>query len=438
MLFNVDAETHLLACLFLEQTLIKEVKLKPEHFYSSKNKIIFIAIKEAEKREMPTDVVTVFTMIPKEHKKEVPVSYLSDLSKSVPTIENYEVYEKLILDSFKLRMAKIIARKIDNDLEVGVIADDAQEVITTMIQKLTKLEEVGYIDDFDLKTSLSKITLEMDKDTKGIDTGYKALNSLTNGWQDGDLIIIGARPSIGKTAFALNLASNAAKDDAIVTLFSLEMAEDILLKRMICAEGRIEGKRMRNPNTLFEERDWERFAGAISVIEPMKLFIYDSSNISVQEIRAKVRSLKRRYPENKHLVIIDYLQLIRGNGGKENRNIEISEISRSLKILARELSIPVITLSQLSRSVEHRQDKRPSMSDLRDSGSLEQDADIVMFMYRDDYYNMNSENKNTIEINIAKQRNGATGRIELTYLKEFNLFLDKFISSNRPALQVIN
>jgi len=244
---------------------------------------------------------------------------------------------------------------------------------------------------------------------------------MTAGFQKSDLIIVAARPSVGKTAFALNIAQNVGvKTKETVAVFSLEMSDKQLAKRLLCSESRVDASRMRTG--YFEDGDWEKMTNGISHLAESNVFLDDTPGLNVYEIRAKCRRLKKEHGLG--MIIIDYLQLIAGRGRGDNRQQEVSEISRMLKQLARELDVPVIALSQLSRGVEQRQDKRPMMSDLRESGSIEQDADIVAFLYRDDYYDKESEKKNIIEIIIAKQRNGPVGTVELVFLKQFNKFVN--------------
>ena len=256
----------------------------------------------------------------------------------------------------------------------------------------------------------------------GIPTGFTELDKMTAGFQRNDLIIVAARPSVGKTAFSLNIAQNVAtKTDENVAIFSLEMGADQLVMRMLCAEGNIDAQRLRTGSLTSD--DWAKLTMAMGSLSNAGIYIDDTPGIKVNEIRAKCRRLKQE--QGLGMILIDYLQLIQGSGKSgENRQQEVSEISRTLKGIARELQVPVIALSQLSRGVESRQDKRPMMSDIRESGSIEQDADIVAFLYREDYYDRETENKNTIEIIIAKQRNGAVGSVELAFVKEFNKFVN--------------
>lgn len=259
-------------------------------------------------------------------------------------------------------------------------------------------------------------------DITGIPTGFNELDKMTAGFQRNDLIIVAARPSVGKTAFALNIAQNVAtKTDENVAIFSLEMGAEQLVMRMLCAEGNINAQNLRTGALTSD--DWQKLTIAMGTLSNSGIYIDDTPGVRVNEIRSKCRRLKQE--TGLGMIVIDYLQLIAGSGrGGENRQQEVSEISRSLKALARELEVPVIALSQLSRSVEQRQDKRPMMSDIRESGSIEQDADIVAFLYREDYYDREGENDGTIEIIIAKQRNGPVGDVKLAFVKEYNKFVN--------------
>lgn len=248
---------------------------------------------------------------------------------------------------------------------------------------------------------------------------------MTSGLQSGDLIIVGARPAMGKTAFVLNVAYHAASSDVAIGIFSLEMGEEQLLKRMISSAGNVDATKMKNPKKLCNIKDWENISKAMGLINDLPLEIYDKANVTMQEIYAKTRKLKRKYPDKKVLIAIDYLQLIVGDPKhRGNRMQEIGEVSRKLKLMARELDVCVIALSQLSRAVESRQDKRPLLSDLRETGQIEQDADLIAFLYREDYYDAETANKNITEIILAKQRNGPVGTVELAFVKEFSKFIN--------------
>lgn len=417
---NREAEQYLLGCVLREGELIKELNVRPEHFYFQDHRKIFEAMKGMEREEEAIDLPSVTLRLLDQMDN---LEYLVELNGSIPSVEPYRTYEKYVMEAWKLRMAELVANKIKSGVE-GSRGDVS--IISDSIQDLLRLEEIGHEEDFDLKELLMEIQEEMDQDIgdlTGIDTGYRDMNQFTSGWQDQDLIIVAARPSVGKTAFALNMAERAANQGVVTSIFSLEMSKKLLMRRILCSVGRIDATKMRNPKRLFGDNDWNKAQMALGIVSRFPLHIYDKPSVTVQDIRAKLRRLKRQFPDKKHICFIDYLTLIKGSGG-ENRVQEVGDITRQLKIIAREFEIPMVVLAQLSRSVEQRQDKRPMMSDLRDSGEIEQHADIIAFLYRDDYYYKDTEQKNIIEIIIAKQRNGATGTVKLAFMKEYNLFLD--------------
>ncbi|WP_099521340.1 replicative DNA helicase [Paenibacillus sp. BIHB 4019] len=357
------------------------------------------------------------------------VSYLSRLSAAVPTAANVGFYTDRVEEMFKRRQAIETMSELS---EQAANSDDFSGFIEKAEVSFSKLSDqaLGSKGMSKIKDVLFKVVDEtehlynnryINKGVIGVRSCFTDLDNMTAGFHDGDLIIIAARPSMGKTALALNIGQNVGiRTGESVAIFSLEMSEGQLVRRMICAEGNIDANRMRTG--LFEGDDWEKITNAVSKLAEADIYIDDTPGITVNEIRSKCRRLKR---EGKlGLILIDYLQLISGNGRGNNRQEEVAHISRTLKQLARELEVPVIALSQLSRGVEQRQDKRPLMSDLRESGSIEQDADIVAFLYRDDYYDKESEKKNIIEIILAKQRNGPIGTVELIFLKNFNKFVN--------------
>ena len=310
-----------------------------------------------------------------------------------------------------------------------LIAEKNEKVIGETITALCELEEKDCVCEFDLKDALVGLYEELHQDTKentGIETGYISLNKMTCGLQEGDFIVLGARPSMGKTAFALNVGLHAAKSGVAVGLFSLEMSSKQLLKRMASCVGEVSGGRLKNPKHRFAMEDWEKVSKAFAEIGELPLEIYDNAGVTVQDIWMQTRKLKRKHGDKKLLVIVDYLQLITGDPKhKGNRFQEISEISRKLKLLARDLNVCVVALSQLSRSVESRQDKRPLLSDLRETGQIEQDADVIMLMYREDYYDKETMQKEMTEIHVAKHRNGPVGSFKLRFLKEFGRFVER-------------
>jgi replicative DNA helicase len=419
---NVEAEQYLIGCLLYEGDLVKEVSLQPEHFHIPKHKDIYQAIKHVEAKDEKVDMLTVLTALGEKTSQIGGIDYLMELQTSIPTVENFQTYEKYVLDAWKLRQSEQLANK----LKLEVAASSETKIITETIQNLSRIEETGFNDDFDLKEVMMQTYEEFETEQEGlsgIDTGFTDLNHMTNGWQDEELIIIGARPSMGKTAFALNTAIRAVMRDTVTVIFSLEMSDKSLLKRIYGAMGNINAIKFRNPRKLFAQDDWQKLTETMGQLSGKPLYIYDKPAVTVQEIRSKLRKLKRKHPNNKFLCVIDYLTLIQGSG-KENRTLEVGEISRNLKIMSRDFKMPIIALSQLSRGVEQRQDKRPMMSDLRDSGSVEQDADVIAFLYRDDYYDAESEKPNVTEIILAKQRNGPIGTVELAFLKEYGKFVN--------------
>lgn len=426
---NKEAEQSVLGAVFLsKEALTTAIEiLRPEDFYKTAHQRIFQTMVDLYEKGEPVDLVTVTADL-SDHKllDEVGgVTYITEIASSVPTAANIEYYAKIVEEKSLLRRLIHTATKIANDGysredDVTEIVADAEKYIMEIGQNRNS---GGFqaIRDVLLETyERIEILSQRRGDITGIPTGYTDLDKMTAGFQRSDLIILAARPSVGKTAFALNVAQNvAARAGETVAIFSLEMGATQLVQRMICAEGNLDASRMRSG--ALEEDDWQKLTMAIGTLAKAPIFIDDTPGVTVQDIRAKCRRLQAE--RGLGMILIDYLQLIQGRGKGDNRQQEVSEISRTLKGIARELNVPVIALSQLSRGVEQRQDKRPMMSDIRESGSIEQDADIVAFLYRDDYYDKESENKNVIEIIIAKQRNGPTGTVELAFLKEFNKFV---------------
>lgn len=428
---NIEAEQAVLGAIFLEPASLITASeiLIPEDFYrASHQKIYSVMLKLADKGE-PVDLVTVTSELADANLLEEigGVSYLSDLANAVPTAANIEYYGRIVEEKSILRRLIRTATTIAQDGysredEVDVLLNEAEKNIMEVSQR-KNAGAFQNIKDVLVQTYDNIELLHTRKgDITGIATGFTELDRMTAGFQRNDLIIVAARPSVGKTAFALNIAQNVAtKTDENVAIFSLEMGADQLVMRMLCAEGNINAQNLRTGNLTPE--DWGKLTMAMGSLSDSGIFIDDTPGIRVSEIRAKCRRLKQE--SGLGMILIDYLQLIQGSGrNKDNRQQEVSEISRTLKSLARELKVPVIALSQLSRGVEQRQDKRPMMSDIRESGSIEQDADIVAFLYRDDYYDKESENKNIIEIIIAKQRNGPVGTVSLAFVKEYNKFVN--------------
>lgn len=415
-----------MGAFFLDERLVKECTLRPEQLHSRQLRQIYTAIRNLDQKGSPIDLVTVMEELGVQSLEWLGgVSYLSQLAGSCPSTANFHFYEKLVKEYDQKRKAIRIADKI-------IEQAGSEEISKTLRDGITELMEVEDSqtdgDNGDITLSMVDLYEECEKDQGdivGIPSGYANLDKLTNGFQESDLMIIGARPSMGKTAFALNLALNASVDDVSV-IFSLEMGKKQLLKRMTGFTGQINSMKLKNPKKEFEDQDWKQFIYSIGKLSRANLRIFDKAGMNVAYIWSKVRKLRREFGEQKRiLVVIDYLQLIEGDPkAKQNRQAEISEISRALKTMARELNVVVIALSQLSRSVESRQDKRPMLSDLRESGQIEQDADLIAFLYRDDYYTRNSQQKNKMEIILAKHRNGPTGTIELGFHKEYGQFFN--------------
>ena len=437
---NNEAEQSVIGAIFLEpQALITAAELLvPEDFYRIAHQKIFDTMISLSDKGQAIDVVTVTEEL--SAKKELEdvggISYLTEIANAVPTAANVMFYARIVEEKALLRRLIRVATSIVED---GYAREDEVEALLSEAEK--KMMEISnrknagdfrHIKDVLVETYDNIELLHTRKgDITGIPTGFRDLDKMTAGFQRNDLIILAARPSVGKTAFALNVAQNVAtKTDENVAIFSLEMGAEQLVMRMLCAEGNIDAQVLRTG--ALEAEDWRKLTMAMGSLSNAGIFIDDSSGIRVNEIRSKCRRLQQEHGLG--MIIIDYLQLISGSGrAGENRQQEVSEISRSLKGLARELKVPVIALSQLSRGVEQRQDKRPMMSDLRESGSIEQDADIVSFLYREDYYDKETENQNIIEIIIAKQRNGPTGTVSLAFAKEYNKFVNIDWSQHQPA-----
>jgi len=429
---NIQAEQAVLGAIFLEPSAIGAAseRLMPEDFYRTSHQRIFQVMLDLSERGEPVDVVTVTAELRNQKLLDEVggLDYISELANSTPTAANIEFYSQIVEEKSLLRRlirsaTKIVSDGYTRDDDVDVILDDAEKAILEVSQR-KRSTAFQSIKDILVETYDNIEMLHNRKgDVTGIPTGFIELDRMTAGFQKNDLIIVAARPSVGKTAFALNIAQNVAtKTNENIAIFSLEMGAQQLVMRMLCAEGNIDAQRLRTGK--LAEEDWQKLTMAMASLSNAGIYIDDTPGIRVNEIRSKCRRLKQE--KGLGMVLIDYLQLIQGSrtGRNENRQQEVSEISRSLKAIARELEVPVIALSQLSRGVESRQDKRPMMSDIRESGSIEQDADIVAFLYRDDYYNKESEKQNIIEIIIAKQRNGPVGTVELAFIKEYNKFVN--------------
>ena len=427
---NIEAEASIISAILIDNDALLDVieTLGPEDFYRTAHQKIYAAMTDLFDKAEPVDLVTLANKLKEKGDLEEVggAGYLARLVDTVPLAVNARHYAKIIHDKASLRRLiekanAIIKRCFEERGEAEDVIDYAESAVFEISEK--KARQSFY--------PISKIilgnieTLEEKQGNRslvtGVPTGFTQLDNMTSGLQNSDLIILAARPSMGKTALALNIARNAAVDANIpVAVFSLEMSKEQLSLRMLCSEARIDSSRLRGG--FFSMEDWHRLTDAAGVLSECPIYIDDSPSLSAMEIRAKARRLKM--DKNIGLIIIDYLQLMQGRSSAERRDLEISEISRGLKALAKELDLPVMALSQLNRMLEQRTDKRPRLSDLRESGALEQDADVVAFIYRDEVYNKEEDNPNrgSAEILLSKQRNGPTGDIFLSFLSSYTRF----------------
>mgnify|MGYP004583073691 FL=1 len=427
---DIDAEQAVLGSMITDKDAVNSAieTLKEDAFYREDNKAIYQAIVNLYSKSEPIDIITLKDELESMDKFEQVggFEYLASLPDKVPTTANVQKYIKIVEEKSILRNLiktanEIIELGYNPTEDVEDIMDGAEKKIFDIMQSKN---QKGYTPIKDvLVESFTKLEelYNRKQHITGVSTGFAELDYKTAGLHGSELILVAARPAMGKTAFALNIATNAAlRGNAPVAIFSLEMSKDQLVNRILCSEAMVDSNKVRTGK--LGEDDWVKLAGAIGPLSEAEMYIDDTPGISVMEIRTKCRKLKME--KNIGLVVIDYLQLVQGNKRTTSREQEISEISRSLKILAKEINVPVIALSQLSRAVEQRPDHRPMLSDLRESGAIEQDADIVMFLYRDDYYNKESEKKDIAEVIIAKQRGGQTGTVELLWMGNYTKFVN--------------
>lgn len=427
---SLDAEESILSAILVDNDTLLEVLeiLSPEDFYRSAHQKIFFAISELFSRNEPVDLVTLTNILREQDRLEEigGAAFLANLVDTVPFAVNAQYYAKIVYDKACLR--RLIEKS--NSIAKRCFEDrgDVDNVIDFAESSIFEISENKIRPAFYPIGKIIEINIDLLEERQGnralvtgVASGFTKLDELTAGFQKSDLIILAGRPGMGKTALALNIAKNAAVDSNIpVAIFSLEMSKEQLSLRMLSSEARIDSSRLRRG--FISQDDWIKITDSAGVLSQAPIFIDDSPNITALEIRAKSRRLKME--KDIGLIIIDYLQLMRSRVSAERRDLEISEISRSLKALAKELNIPVVALSQLNRKLEERSDKRPQLSDLRESGALEQDADIVAFIYRDELYNRdeNNPNKGKAELIVAKQRNGPTGFTILTFLDTYTRF----------------
>jgi replicative DNA helicase len=427
-----DAERAILGSIILDNSLVNQAieLLKPDDFYVRAHQFVFRAMISLSERGGEINPILLGEELRREGVLEQTggVSFISELTYGLPHFTNVAAYAKVVKDKSLMRQLVKVANKITSEAleeedEAQLILDHAEQMIFALADERTRQ---GFSHIKPVADQILEKVQEMAGRSvmlTGCPTGFTDLDRITSGLQPSDLVIIAARPSMGKTAFCLNIAQNAAvRDGRVVGVFSLEMSKESLVMRMLSSEARVDAHRFRNGYLSRDE--WARLAGALGTLADAKIFVDDTPGISVLEMRAKARRLAAEQ-RRLDLIIVDYLQLMSGGGRRmESRQQEVSQISRDLKGLAKELNVPLIALSQLSRAAESRTDHRPQLSDLRESGAIEQDADVVGFIYRDEYYNATEENENKAEIIIAKQRNGPTGTIELAFIKEFTRFED--------------
>ena len=429
---SVEAEEAILGAILENPAALGRVveSLKPDSFYKPAHKIIYEAMLNMFRKNEPIDIVTISEYLRNREELEAAGgrAYINELAINVITTTNIEYYAKIVQEKEIKRAlinagSEIVSMSYETD-DTDNVLDNAQKLIFNIASQKDSSDLVAIQDLVVESYEQIEHRFNNKDELVGVTTGFYDLNALTSGLQKSDLIILAARPSMGKTAFALNLAQNVAlKGKKAVAIFSLEMPKQQLTKRMLCSEAEVDTQRITSGN--IQPKDWEKLVDAMTRLSDAKIYIDDTSGVTATDVKAKCRRLMMEEKEL-GLIIIDYLQLMEGGGNTNDRNQQISQISRALKGLARELDVPIIALSQLSRGVEQRNDKRPMLSDLRDSGAIEQDADIVMFIYRDEYYNRDDvNNKGKAEVIIAKHRNGPVGTVELLFQSSITKFKNK-------------
>jgi replicative DNA helicase len=428
---SVEAEQSVIGGLLLDNRAWEQIadRIIEQDFYRNDHRLIFAAIRTLEEKNQPFDAVTLSQWLEQTQQLDQVggLAYIGRLAKETPSAANITAYADIVRERSVLRQLIAIGTDIANaGFQPG--ERDSRELLEEAEKRVFEIAEQGSrgrggfkeINEL-LKTTVEQIDVlfESGGHITGVPTGFDKFDDMTTGLHAGELIIVAGRPSMGKTTFAMNIAENAAiGHKAPVAVFSMEMPGEQLAMRMISSLGRIDQHHIRTGQ--LTDEDWPRITSAVHMLSQVKMFVDDTPALSPGEIRARARRMKRQHGLG--LIVIDYLQLMQVGGSSENRATEISEISRGLKALAKELSVPVIALSQLNRSLEQRTDKRPIMSDLRESGAIEQDADVIVFIYRDEVYNEDSPQKGTAEIIIAKQRNGPIGKSMLTFLGKYTKF----------------
>ncbi|MDY5576067.1 MAG: replicative DNA helicase [Lachnospiraceae bacterium] len=427
---SIEAEQAVIGSMLMDADAVEAAleTLFPEDFYGRQYGTLFQAMMELNRENKPIDLVTLQDKLREDNVPEelAGMDFIRDILNAVPTSANVKYYAGIVKEKSLMRKLIRTTEEITADCYKGT--ETVEYLMDTTEKKIFQLMQSRGGGDFVpirqvVINALERIEAasKQNGSITGVSTGFIDLDYQTSGMQPSDLILIAARPSMGKTAFVLNMAQHMAfRDNVTTAIFSLEMSKEQLVNRLFSLESKVDAQVLRNGR--LEDSDWERLIESAEIIGNSNLIIDDTPSISITELRSKCRKYKMEM--NLGVIIIDYLQLMSGSGGKSSvsRQQEVSDISRSLKALARELNVPVIALSQLSRAVEQRDDKRPMLSDLRESGAIEQDADVVMFIYRDDYYNKESEKKNIAEIIVAKQRNGPVGTVELAWRPQYTQF----------------
>lgn len=427
---NLEAEQAVLGAMMLEPEAGSSVFeiLQPDDFYRDNHRLIFSAVQDLAEKGDPVDLVSIAEVLRRQGRLEQVggITTIAEIARSVPSAANVEYYARLVSEKALLRRliratSSIMERGYEPGEEAHNLLEEAERLILDLSRQRVK-EGFTVIRDVLLDTFEKIEYLYANKgNLTGVPTFFTELDRMTSGWQPSDLVIIAARPSMGKTAIVLNMAQNASVRAKVpVGIFSLEMSKEQLVQRMLCGEAMVDQQRVRTGELL--DSDWPKLTRAVGPLSEAPIFIDDTVGISLAELRSKARRLKTEH--NLGMIVIDYLQLLSVGKKSESRQQEVAQISRSLKGIARELKVPVIALSQLNRGVEQRQDKRPIMSDLLESGAIEADADVISFIYRDEYYHPESEKKGIAELIIAKHRNGPVGTVELGFLKEFTKFVN--------------
>lgn len=424
---SIEAEQSVLGAIISQPSVLPDVieLIKPEYFYNEQHKALYSIMLQMNSMSLPVDIVTVLNEAEKQHIFESPAEgrrYLAEIGNMLPSTANIQSYCKIVADKYFLRSLSFVAKTILDEVQSG--EQDAQLLLDSAEQKIYDIRQGKDVRGLvplseaiaEAYDRLGKISGPDKEKYVGARTGFTLLDSITSGLNKSDLIIIAARPGMGKTSFAMNIATNVARraEKEVVT-FNLEMSKEQIATRILSTEALVESNTLRNGRISGD--DWVKLATSAGYLSTLPLFIDDTASMTVQQMKAKLRRTK-----NLGLVIIDYLQLMESTSRSDNRVTVISEITRQLKVMAKELNVPVILLSQLSRAVESRTDKRPMLSDLRESGSIEQDADIVLFLYRDAYYNKESQRQNISECIVAKNRHGETGTVELIWDGQFTRF----------------